>query len=99
MTSSSRNLDDVDLDDHETEFFLDQLELILERDEDGLGLSIAGGSGSTPFADDDDSIFISKITSNGAAAASGVRVGDKLLAVSFMMSFSDLIKYQFELAP
>ncbi|XP_076807797.1 protein scribble homolog isoform X3 [Clavelina lepadiformis] len=65
-----------------TELFLDQLELIIQRDGGGLGLSIAGGKGSTPFVEEDDGIFISRVTPNGAAHHAGVRVGDKLLAVN-----------------
>ena len=58
------------------------MELVINREGGGLGLSIAGGKGSTPFVEDDDSIFISRITPNGAACNAGIRVGDKLLAVS-----------------
>jgi len=61
---------------------VEQIELLLKREGGGLGLSIAGGKGSTPFVEEDDGIFISRVTPNGAAARAGVRVGDKLLAVS-----------------
>merc|ERR1719427_1574120 len=65
-----------------TEMFLDQLEVVLEKEQGvGMGLSIAGGSGSKPFVVDDPSIFISRVTKDGAAAQVGLRVGDKLLAV------------------
>lgn len=59
------------------------MELTINREGGGLGLSIAGGKGSTPFVEQDDGIFISRVTPNGAAYNGGVRVGDKLLAVSF----------------
>ena len=58
------------------------MELEINREGGGLGLSIAGGKGSTAFVEGDDGIFISRVTPNGAAYNGGVRVGDKLLAVS-----------------
>ena len=48
----------------------------------GLGLSIAGGKGSTPFKGDDEGIFVSRITDGGAAQIAGLQVGDKLLYVN-----------------
>ncbi|XP_063407086.1 protein scribble homolog isoform X10 [Mytilus trossulus] len=48
----------------------------------GLGISIAGGRGSTPFKGDDESVFISRVSEDGPAAAAGVTVGDKLLSVN-----------------
>lgn len=44
------------------------------KDSKGLGLSIAGGKGSTPFKGDDEGIFVSRITENGAAEAAGLQV-------------------------
>lgn len=64
-----------------------KIELVIEREGGGLGLSIAGGKGSTPFVEEDDGIFISRVTPNGAAHMAGVRVGDKLLAVSGIKMF------------
>ncbi|CAG0914557.1 unnamed protein product [Notodromas monacha] len=61
---------------------LEEFELLLVRTAHGLGLSIAGGRGSTPFKGDDDGIFVSKVTSGGAAADCGLKVGDKLLSVN-----------------
>lgn len=40
----------------------EQYEIHIERTTGGLGLSIAGGIGSTPFKGDDEGIFISKVT-------------------------------------
>jgi len=41
----------------------EQYEIHIERTAgSGLGLSIAGGFGSTPFKGDDEGIFISKVT-------------------------------------
>ncbi|KAI1289485.1 Protein scribble -like protein [Halotydeus destructor] len=48
----------------------------------GLGLSIAGGIGSTPFKGDDEGIFVSRITEGGPAQAAGLLIGDKILYVN-----------------
>lgn len=47
-----------------------------------MGLSIAGGKGSTPFKGDDEGIFISRVTENGPADLAGLKVGDKVLKVN-----------------
>lgn len=47
-----------------------------------MGLSIAGGRGSTPFKGDDDGIFISRVTADGPADLAGLRVGDKVIKVN-----------------
>jgi len=51
------------------------LDLVLNR-EDGcpFGLNIAGGLGSSPFVDNDPSIFISKVVSGGLAEIAGLNV-------------------------
>lgn len=69
---------------HEEEVKLNrvQLELKLARLGSGLGLSIAGGLGSSPYKGDDEGIFVSRVTENGAAEVAGLRVGDKILAVN-----------------
>ncbi|XP_013173855.1 PREDICTED: protein lap4-like isoform X4 [Papilio xuthus] len=54
----------------------------IARTAGGLGLSIAGGRGSTPYIGDDDGIFISRVTPNGPAYMAGLRVGDKVLSVN-----------------
>lgn len=61
---------------------LKRLEIRIVRGQSGLGLSIAGGKGSTPFKGNDEGIFISKITSSGPAELAGLKVGDKILAVN-----------------
>ncbi|XP_070209398.1 protein scribble homolog isoform X4 [Littorina saxatilis] len=48
----------------------------------GLGISIAGGLGSTPYKGDDEAVFISRVTEDGPAAKAGIKVGDKLLKVN-----------------
>lgn len=65
-----------------TELREERFEIHIERTSAGLGLSIAGGKGSTPFKGDDDGIFISRITESGPADLAGLRVGDKVLKVN-----------------
>ncbi|XP_014394174.1 PREDICTED: protein scribble homolog [Myotis brandtii] len=60
----------------------EELTLTIVRQTGGLGISIAGGKGSTPYKGDDEGIFISRVSEEGPAARAGVRVGDKLLEVS-----------------
>uniref|UniRef100_A0A6Q2ZE57 Protein scribble homolog n=1 Tax=Esox lucius TaxID=8010 RepID=A0A6Q2ZE57_ESOLU len=56
--------------------------LTILRQTGGLGISIAGGKGSTPYKGDDEGIFISRVSEDGPAAQAGVKVGDKLLEVN-----------------
>ncbi|KAM9332169.1 LOW QUALITY PROTEIN: protein scribble homolog [Pholidichthys leucotaenia] len=56
--------------------------LTILRQMGGLGISIAGGKGSTPYKGDDEGIFISRVSEEGPAARAGVKVGDKLLEVN-----------------
>ncbi|XP_075903818.1 protein scribble homolog isoform X13 [Nelusetta ayraudi] len=56
--------------------------LTIQRQTGGLGISIAGGKGSTPYKGDDEGIFISRVSEEGPAAMAGVKVGDKLLEVN-----------------
>ncbi|XP_036904679.1 protein scribble homolog isoform X8 [Sturnira hondurensis] len=60
----------------------EELTLTIMRQTGGLGISIAGGKGSTPYKGDDEGIFISRVSEEGPAARAGVRVGDKLLEVN-----------------
>ncbi|XP_053366666.1 protein scribble homolog isoform X5 [Clarias gariepinus] len=59
-----------------------KLVLSILRQTGGLGISIAGGKGSTPYKGDDEGIFISRVSEEGPAARAGVKVGDKLLEVN-----------------
>ncbi|KAK7170237.1 hypothetical protein R3I94_000471 [Phoxinus phoxinus] len=59
-----------------------KLNLSILRQTGGLGISIAGGKGSTPYKGDDEGIFISRVSEEGPAARAGVKVGDKLLEVN-----------------
>lgn len=60
----------------------EELTLTIVRQTGGLGISIAGGKGSTPYKGDDEGVFISRVSEEGPAARAGVRVGDKLLEVN-----------------
>ncbi|XP_044930032.1 protein scribble homolog isoform X3 [Mustela putorius furo] len=59
-----------------------KLTLTIVRQTGGLGISIAGGRGSTPYKGGDEGVFISRVSEEGPAARAGVRVGDKLLEVN-----------------
>ncbi|XP_065213379.1 protein lap4 [Planococcus citri] len=74
--SLKENLTDGEFDGFE------HFEIRIERTSAGLGLSIAGGLGSTPFKGDDQGIFISRITEGGPADLADLRVGDKVLSVN-----------------
>lgn len=61
------------------------LDILVRRSKNhkpGLGLSIAGGKDTPPFKNDDEGIFVSKVTVGGPAEAAGVKKGDKILAVN-----------------
>ncbi|KAK5649495.1 hypothetical protein RI129_000524 [Pyrocoelia pectoralis] len=60
----------------------EKYEIHIQRSRTALGLSIAGGRGSTPFKGDDEGIFISRVTDGGPAELAGLRVGDKVLKVN-----------------
>lgn len=61
-----------------------QMEVRVMKTSSGLGLSIAGGQGSTPYKGTDEGIFVSRITSDGPADKAGLQIGDKILAVNNM---------------
>ncbi|XP_057592700.1 protein scribble homolog isoform X5 [Hippopotamus amphibius kiboko] len=55
----------------------------LVRSEKGLGFSIAGGKGSTPYRAGDSGLFISRIAEGGAAHRAGtLQVGDRVLSIN-----------------
>jgi len=55
----------------------------LLRDNSGLGFSIAGGLGATPYREGCESLFVSKLSEGGTAAKDGkLRVGDKILQIN-----------------
>ncbi|XP_075585381.1 protein lap4 isoform X3 [Dermatophagoides farinae] len=59
-----------------------ELRLKLKKHGQSMGLSIAGGLGSSPYKGDDEGIFVSRVTENGPAEIAGLKVGDKILAVN-----------------
>nr|XP_058957238.1 protein scribble homolog isoform X2 [Pocillopora verrucosa] len=63
---------------------LDIEEIVLKKGSSPLGFSIVGGSdhASHPFGMDEPGIFISKIVSNGVAATTHLRVGDRIMLVN-----------------
>lgn len=65
-----------------TELRTENYEIHIERTSAGLGLSIAGGRGSTPYKGNDEGIFISRVTEGGPADLAGLKVGDKVLKVN-----------------
>ncbi|CAF1599774.1 unnamed protein product, partial [Adineta ricciae] len=61
----------------------EQLTIMIRRPlNTGLGISIAGGIGSTPYKDNDYGIFLTKINDDGPAGQAGLLVGDKLVSVN-----------------
>ncbi|XP_071941513.1 protein scribble homolog isoform X5 [Antedon mediterranea] len=60
----------------------ERLVIEFSRDGGGLGISIAGGKGSTPYKGNDEGIFVSRVVPDGIAGKKGLRVGDKILAVN-----------------
>lgn len=64
----------TELDSTGVEIAEETIEICLERSAGGLGLSIAGGLGSTPFKGDDEGVFISRVTEGGPADLADLRV-------------------------
>jgi len=69
-------------DPSDMEMVLQEIDIQFERADKGLGLSIAGGQGSTPYKDNDEGIFISRVTPNGPADLAGLRKDDKVISVN-----------------
>merc|ERR1719312_352519 len=61
---------------------LQEVRIEFERGGKGLGLSIAGGLGSTPYKLNDEGIFISRVTPGGPARVAGLCKDDKVLEVN-----------------
>ncbi|CAG2171126.1 unnamed protein product, partial [Oppiella nova] len=74
-----------------TEFV--RMQVRVRRTGGGLGLSIAGGLGSSPYKGDDEGIFVSRITEEGPAEGAGLRVGDKILSVN-AVDFTEIDHYK-----
>lgn len=74
--------DNHNVDPDDVSYVLDIHVRRSEHHKPGLGLSIAGGKDTPPFKDNDEGIFVSKVTRGGPAEAAGVKMGDKILAVN-----------------
>ncbi|XP_060523791.1 protein lap4 isoform X3 [Cylas formicarius] len=81
-SSATSQAGDSILSEPAVELRQEKYEIHIEKSNAGLGLSIAGGRGSTPFKGDDEGIFISRITDAGPADLAGLKVGDKVLKVN-----------------
>ncbi|KAK6489147.1 tyrosine-protein phosphatase non-receptor type 13 [Huso huso] len=47
-----------------------------------IGVSIAGGKGSSPYKENDEGIFISRVSKAGLAEKAGIHIGDRVLEVN-----------------
>lgn len=81
-TSNKRHMEPSATDDETKCHILDILIRRSKNHKPGLGLSIAGGKDTPPYKDNDEGIFVSKVTRGGPAEAAGIKVGDKILAVN-----------------
>lgn len=70
-----------------------QMQMRVKRTGGGLGLSIAGGLGSSPYKGDDEGIFVSRITEGGPADLAGLRIADKILSVNGV-DFTEIDHYK-----
>ncbi|XP_067421628.1 uncharacterized protein [Emydura macquarii macquarii] len=50
-----------------------------------LGISIAGGKGSSPYKENDEAILIARVAKDGPADLAGVQTGDKVLEGSILL--------------
>ncbi|XP_030830451.1 protein scribble homolog isoform X5 [Strongylocentrotus purpuratus] len=78
----NKRVDMIGEPDPETAALLEKMVINFSRDGSGLGISIAGGKGSTPYKGNDEGIFISRVVEGGVAAKNGLTLGDKILAVN-----------------
>ncbi|KAI7789795.1 putative protein scribble-like protein, partial [Triplophysa rosa] len=62
----------------------------------GLGICIAGGKGSLPYKENDEGIFISRVSKEGPAEKAGVHVGDRVLEVKSQKNKYSLEFYSIE---
>ncbi|XP_055942822.1 protein scribble homolog isoform X2 [Argiope bruennichi] len=76
------NSNGIEEKSHNIEISESEMEIVIHKTSSGLGLSIAGGIGSTPYRGDDAGIFVSKVIPGGPAESAGLKVGDKILSVN-----------------
>lgn len=60
-------------------FLCRQLQIKVNGQRGGLGICIAGGKGSLPYKENDEGIFISRVSRGGPAEKAGVHIGDRVL--------------------
>ncbi len=60
----------------------EEIDILFERSDKGLGLSIAGGIGSTPYKNNDEGIYVSRVTPGGPADLCGLRKDDRIIMVN-----------------
>ncbi|XP_016373031.1 protein LAP2-like [Sinocyclocheilus rhinocerous] len=58
-----------------------RLQIKVNGQRGGLGICIAGGKGSLPYKENDEGIFISRVSKGGPAEKAGVHVGDRVLEI------------------
>ncbi|XP_073775647.1 leucine-rich repeat-containing protein 1 isoform X2 [Danio rerio] len=59
-----------------------RLQIKVNGQRGGLGICIAGGKGSLPYKENDEGIFISRVSKGGPAEKAGVHIGDRVLEVN-----------------
>ncbi|XP_052469962.1 protein scribble homolog isoform X1 [Carassius gibelio] len=59
-----------------------RLQIKVNGQRGGLGICIAGGKGSLPYKENDEGIFISRVSKGGPAEKAGFHVGDRVLEVN-----------------
>ncbi|XP_067277471.1 protein scribble homolog [Pseudorasbora parva] len=59
-----------------------KLQIKVNGQRGGLGICIAGGKGSLPYKENDEGIFISRVSKGGPAEKAGLHVGDRVLEVN-----------------
>merc|ERR550539_865883 len=80
---SSNELTNTSKDGEDLVIKVEKIYTTLLRDNTGLGFSIAGGLGAAPYKEGTDSLFVSKITEQGAAQKDGkLIVGDKIVQIN-----------------
>ncbi|KAK6167500.1 hypothetical protein SNE40_021512 [Patella caerulea] len=70
-------------EDPSAQVYGETLTEVVQREKGGLGFSIAGGRGATPFRGNDNAIYVSRITENGPAHRQGkLMVGDRIISIN-----------------
>ncbi|CAM4725038.1 unnamed protein product [Leuciscus chuanchicus] len=59
-----------------------RLQIKVNGQRGGMGICIAGGKGSLPYKENDEGIFISRVSKGGPAEKAGLHVGDRVLEVN-----------------